>query len=107
MSKNFNDSTWMHILEKFSSYQGSKSSFCKENNISKSQLYYYRKKLEKSNNSIFHAVTLDGNVTNKPVANNSNKANEIRIEIGSANIYIPMNEIAVLATILKELAKSC
>jgi polysaccharide deacetylase 2 family uncharacterized protein YibQ len=107
MSKNFNDSTWIDLLEKFSSYQGSKSSFCKENNISKSQLYYYRKKLGKSNNSIFHAVTLDESVTEKSVAKNLNKAKEIRIEVGSANIYIPINEIAVLATILKELAKSC
>lgn len=49
MEKIFNAETWREFLEKFSSYKGSVSSFCKENNISKGQFYYYKKRFEKSN----------------------------------------------------------
>jgi hypothetical protein len=59
MEKIFNDETWREFFEKFSSYEGSVSSFCKENNISKSQFYYYKKRFEKSNKPTFHAIILN------------------------------------------------
>lgn len=105
MLKNFNNSTWVDILKQFSSYQGTVNCFCKENNISKNQFYYYRKKLKDLSNLIFDLVILNKNITKKSVISNSEQAKEIRIKIGLANIYIPTNEIAILPTILKELVK--
>ena len=35
---------WKEVVATFSSYEGSLKDFCTMNGISKSQLYYYRKK---------------------------------------------------------------
>lgn len=58
MAKKSNDVTWRGILEKFSSYEGTVTSFCKENNISKSQFYYYKNKFEQSSKPTFHAIVI-------------------------------------------------
>ncbi|MBW9159738.1 IS66 family insertion sequence element accessory protein TnpA [Clostridium tagluense] len=108
MAKKFNDVRWRGFLEKFSSYEGTVTSFCKKNNISKSQFYYYKSKLEQSSKPTFHAIAISNKESNPQTVNNSVKGyNDIRIEIGKANIYIPANEIALLSNILKELSKSC
>lgn len=52
MAKENNDVTWRGFLEEFFSYEGTVSGFCKENNISKSQYYYYKNKFEQSNKHI-------------------------------------------------------
>lgn len=96
--------SWKKILEKYSSYEGTLSNFCSENNITKHQLYYYKKKLEKPNKPTFHAIAL------KPVkaTDNAEKTyKDIRIEIGKANIFIPGSEAELLKTILKELVATC
>lgn len=41
------------------------------------------------------------------VSNSEKGYKDIRIEIGKANIYIPVNEIALLSIVLKELTNSC
>lgn len=108
MENIFNVETWREFLEKFSSYKGSVSSFCKENNISKGQFYYYKKRFEKSNKHIFHAMALNKEESPTKTETNTGKVSkDIRIEIGKANIYIPVTETAVLKAILKELAVSC
>jgi hypothetical protein len=108
MAKILNDETWRRLLEEFSSYEGTVSGFCKENNISKSQFYYYKNKFEQLSKSTFHAIVINNEETNPKTANNIvKKYKDIRIEIGKANIYIPANETSLLATILKELTKSC
>ncbi|MCT4607511.1 MAG: hypothetical protein N4A64_15655 [Marinisporobacter sp.] len=45
MAKKNNDAIWKEDLEKFSSYKGTVINYCRENNISKGQFYYYKKKL--------------------------------------------------------------
>jgi hypothetical protein len=70
MEKNFNTETWRGFLEKSSSYKESVSSFCKENNISKSQFYYYKKRFEKSEKPIFHAMALKKEETATKTAHN-------------------------------------
>ena len=108
MANEFNEVTWRGFLEKFSSYGGTVTSFCKENNISKSQFYYYKKKFEKSSKPTFHAIVINNEKSNPKTENNSVTGyKDIRIEIGKAKIYVPVNEIALLSTILKELTKSC
>ena len=54
-----NAETWREFLDKFSSYEGSVISLCKENNISKGRFYHYKKRFEKkSNKPTFHAISL-------------------------------------------------
>ena len=108
MAKNYIDETWREFLEKFSSYEGTVSSYCKENNISKSQFYYYKKKYMQPSKPTFHAIVLNDEDSGAKAANSNIKEDkEIRIVIGKANIFIPVDEITILTTILKELAKSC
>lgn len=107
MAKIFNDETWREFIEKFSSYEGTVTKYCKENNMSKSQFYYYKKKFEQSNNPTFHAIVLNSEEpAPKAAKDNVKERKDIRIEIGKTNIYIPTTEISLLTTILKELARS-
>lgn len=94
---------WTSLLNDFSSYQGTITAFCKENNISKSQLYYYRKKLERAGEGIFQAITLKEKTECKLI---SRVSNNILIEISNVKIHVPANEITALSTIIKELSKS-
>jgi hypothetical protein len=108
MSKKVNILTWRGFLEKFSSYEGSVTSFYKENSISKSQFYYYKNKFEQPCKPTFHAIVINNDESNPKTVNNSVTGyKDIRIEISKANVYIPANEIALLSTVLKELTKSC
>ncbi|OSA97886.1 UNVERIFIED_ORG: hypothetical protein B2H98_06525 [Clostridium botulinum] len=108
MIKKGTDVKWRGLVEKFSSYEGTLDSFCKENSISRSQFYYYIKKFEKENNTTFQAISLEKNNTNiLTVTNNIKPYVEIKIEIGKAKIFIPANEIALLSNILREFSKTC
>ncbi|SKA92721.1 hypothetical protein SAMN05443428_112102 [Caloramator quimbayensis] len=95
---------WENIVQKYSSYEGTLNDFCTENNISKRQLYYHKNKFNNSNKPVFHAIDL------KPLENTNNaeqKNNNIRIEIGKANIIIPANEAQLIKIILRELQSRC
>jgi ATPase subunit of ABC transporter with duplicated ATPase domains len=108
MAMNFNEETWKDFLEKFSSYEGNVSSYCKENNMTKSQFYYYKKKFMKENKPIFHAIEIKNENSNQPKASSSSKKHsDIRIELGRANIYLPTEDPALVSSILKELSKIC
>ena len=106
MAKKVNDVTWKVFLDKFSSYEGTVTHFCKENNISKSQFYYHKKRFKESNKQTFHAIALNKEESSAKT-NNTLVSNDIKIEIGKANIYIPANEIALLSDVIRELAKTC
>ena len=108
MAKKVNDVKWRELIEKFSSYEGTLDIFCKENSISRSQFYYYRKRFGEEKNPTFHAISLEKTHANRlTVKNNIKSAVEIKIEIGKVQIFIPANEIALLSTLLKELTKIC
>ena len=97
---------WEEIVTSFSSYEGTLKDFCAANNISKSQLYYYRKKFEKQGYINFHAISMKEEKVKTEINLISAKPKDIRIEIGAANIYIPANEIGVLTSIIKELTSN-
>lgn len=104
MINEVNEIDWDEIIEKFSSYDGSIQDFCRENNISHHQLYYRRKKLREEKTA-FHAIKLN---TKDTVNSNDSKGNsikDIRIEIGKANVYIPVTEIDLVSKLLKELVQ--
>lgn len=108
MTKENSEINWDKIMNKFSSYEGTIVDFCKENKVSQHQLYYRRKRLEKEDKPTFYAIALNNEETNtSTIKDNIKVLKDIRIEIGKANIYIPVNEIALLSNIVKELSKSC
>ena len=79
--------------------------YCIENNLSKSQFYYHKRGFETPKDISFHNISLKEESLN--IINENNTINNIKIEIGKANIFIPVNEIAILSEIIKEIAKSC
>lgn len=95
---------WEEVVAEFSSYEGTLKDFCAANNISKSQLYYYRKKFELKDNLQFHAISMKEEKAQTTVTILPAKQTDVRIEIGAAKIYIPANEIATLISLVKELA---
>lgn len=97
---------WKEVVATFSSYEGSLKDFCTMNGISKSQLYYYRKKFEKQGYVNFHAISMKEEKAQTEINLISPKSIDVRIEIGAANIYIPANEIGVLTSIIKELTSN-
>lgn len=94
---------WREIVASFSSYEGTLVNFCNANHISKSQLYYYRKKFEKENNIKFHAISMREERVKTEITVVPTNIPNIRIEIGAAKIYVPANEIAVLSSLLKDM----
>jgi hypothetical protein len=108
MEMNFNEDTWKEFLEKFSSYGGSVTDYCKENDLTKSQFYYYKKKFNKKTNPTFHAIEVKhGASTDLKVKNASKEISTIKIELGRAIIYIPSENTGLLSSLVKEILKSC
>lgn len=107
MKRKLSNEQWNEVIDLFSSYEGTVSKFCEDNNVSKTQFYYHKRRIEASNNKstpVFQGISLN----EKDSINKSEITYpEIRIEIGMANIFIPANEIAILSNIIKELSKSC
>lgn len=107
MRRKLSNVEWNDFINLFSSYEGTVTNFCEENNISKTQFYYHKRRIEAATTKstpIFQSISL-----NEEVNINESKvtSSDIRIEIGRANIFIPANEIAILSNIIKELTKSC
>lgn len=107
MSRKLSNEKWNEFINLFSSYEGTVSNFCEENNISKTQFYYHKRRIEAASNAstpIFQGISIneEDNIDESEIT-----YTEIRIEIGRANIFIPANEIAILSNIIKELSKSC
>lgn len=106
MANRVDNSIWKEYIDKFSSYEGTVTGFCKENNINKSQYYYHKRRFEVANKPTFHAISLSEE-KNSTATKIIRESKDIRIAVGRANIYVPANEIALLSTILKEIVKSC
>jgi hypothetical protein len=102
---------WDHILDEFSSYDGTIKSFCEKHNISHHQLYYRRKRLE-NNNTVFHGINFNEKENIKETNNQINstdsfKSSNIKIEVGKAKIHIPNNDKVALSNILEVIMESC
>lgn len=95
---------WEEVVAEFSSYEGTLKDFCAANNISKNQLYYYRKKFKVKDNIQFHAISMKEEKSQTTLTILPKNQLDVRIEIGEAKIYIPANEIATLTSIIKELS---
>lgn len=109
MFKKLNNVAWEEYINKFDSYKGTVTvkDFCIENELSRSQFHYHKKRLKRTNSTtaIFHEVSLN---TKKDNINQVTQASkEIKITIGSAYIFIPASETAIVYSIIKELASKC
>jgi transposase-like protein len=108
VEKEVNEINWEEILNKFASYDGVITEFCKSNGISPHQLFYRRKKLRKESQTNFHPIVLNEKMSSEPNCDsNLPEIKDIRIEIGKATLFIPSNEVRILSDLVKELVKSC
>jgi ribosome-associated translation inhibitor RaiA len=108
MMMNFNEKTWKELVKKFSSYEGTVTNYCKESNISKSQFYYYKKKLTKASTPLFHAIEVKPEVSPFTKTKSDTKENmTIKVELGRANIYLPSENLDLLSAVIKEISKLC
>ncbi|WP_288227992.1 hypothetical protein [uncultured Clostridium sp.] len=109
ISRKLNNVAWEEYINKFDSYKGTITvkDFCIENNITKSQFYYHKKRLANGNYTpmIFQAVSLNTKENN--VEENITASKEVKINIGNANISIPVIEATLIASIIKELVAKC
>ena len=111
MYKKLDNNGWLEYLEEFNSIKDTISlkDFCIKHNINKSQFYYHRKKTEKvepkKSEPVLHAISIDTkeDILEGKIAN----IREIKINIGNANITIPVSETTLITTIIKELVIKC
>ena len=74
------------------------------NNLNKSQFYYHRRRLKKTEEPILQAVKLENKQENRKQVDD---ALEVNIAIGNANISIPVSETTLITSIIKELVIKC
>ncbi len=83
--------------------------FCVENTLNKSQFYYHKKRLEKveleKSQPIFHEISIE--TKDDYLEENIATLKEVKINIGNANITIPVSETTLIATIIRELVLKC
>ncbi len=106
MANRIDNESWRDFIQKFSSYEGTVTEYCRENNLSKSQFYYHKRRFNEPSESTFHAISFEKEI-DLTMNDESTASNDIRIEIGKVNVFIPANEVALLSNIVKELTKSC
>lgn len=110
MYKKLDNDAWEEYLDKFESIKDTITvkDFCAENNLKKSQFYYHKKRLEKTTKSkepVFQAISLNSNVDN--IKEDKLTLKEVKINIGNANITIPVSEATLITSIIKELTLKC
>lgn len=94
---------WRELVTSYASYEGRLSDFCNIHNVSKNQLYYYRKKFENETDVQFHAISMKEEKSKREITIAPSKKLDVRFEIGATKIYIPANEIVIIDRIIKEL----
>lgn len=110
MYKKLDNDTWEEYLKKFNEVKNTITAkdFCAENNLNKSQFYYHKKRIDKatcSKEPIFQDISLNCNIHNVDETKVASK--EVKITVGSANIFIPISEATLIASIIKELILKC
>lgn len=109
MGKKLSHAIWEEYIKKFEAYNGSITvkDFCIENNICKTQFYYHKRRLQKSQSEntqpVFHAIPLKQSNVEK----NSTSSNEVKITVGNIIVNIPSSKAMLISTIIKELVRTC
>ena len=66
MSRKLSNEKWNEFTNLFSSYEGTVRSFCEENNITKTQFYYHKRRIEANSTestTIFQSISLNEEVS--------------------------------------------
>ena len=109
MGKKLSHAEWEEYIKKFESYNGSITvkDFCIENNICKTQFYYHKRRLQKSQSEntqpVFHAISLK----QSNIEENITSTNVVKITVGNVTVIIPSDEANLIFKIIKELSISC
>lgn len=77
--------------------------YCIKHNLNKSQFYYHRKRLNNVDEPILQAIKME----NKQEYKQDSITSQIKIEIGTVNISIPVSETTLITSIIKELSLKC
>lgn len=110
MYRKLDNDAWEEYLNKFNSAKDTITvkDFCAENNLNKSQFYYHKKRVKKvteSKETIFQAISLNSKVDN--IKEDKSTLKEVKINVGNANIFIPVSEATLITSIIKELILKC
>jgi hypothetical protein len=99
---------WNKTVNEYLKFNGSAREFCNTRNITKGQLFYYKKKFLEVGTT-FCPINIDTSemesIENINLSNNSETV--INIEIGNAKISVPTSETALITSIIKELTSIC
>jgi uncharacterized Zn ribbon protein len=106
MGKKLSNKEWEEHINQYYSSNSSMTinEFCRENNLSKQQFHYHKKRILDTKDSI---TTVFQGLKIKAQEETSKKStvnSEVRIIIGNATISIPVSETTLISLIIKELA---
>ncbi|MGL5084550.1 MAG: IS66 family insertion sequence element accessory protein TnpA [Clostridium sp.] len=109
MSRKLSNKEWEEFINQYYSNDISMTinEFCRENNLSKQQFHYHKKKISETKtpaSTVFQAIKIDSPGESYPKALGDL---EVKIIIANATIAIPVSETTLIASIIKELATSC
>ena len=97
------------MVTKLNEYNGeiTVKDFCIQNDITKSQFYYYKKRLDEGNIETSESIFYSINFNNSENDINISSIREIKINIGNATIMIPVSETTLISSIITELSNKC
>ena len=105
MYQKLDNAAWEKYINEYSSLDNKISikSFCQERNINPSQFFYHRKRIASADKPVvLQAINFKTN--EKRLVSSESKIN---LEIGNANITIPVSETTLINSIIKELLEKC
>ena len=105
MYQKLDNAAWEKYINEYSSLDNKISikSFCQERNINPSQFFYHRKRIASADKPVvLQAINFKTN--EKRLVSSESKIN---LEIGNANITIPVSETTLINSIVKELLEKC
>ncbi len=110
MIKKLNNQEWQEKIEEYyTNYSFMPiNKFCEENNLSKQQFHYHKKKRinsESTTNTLFQEVSITSTevLAQKIIETKA----EIKISIGNSLIKVPASETAIISLIIKDLISQC
>ena len=105
MYQKLDNAAWEKYINEYSSLEEKTSikSFCKERNINPSQFFYHRKRIASADKPVVLQAINFKTKEERLVSSES----KINLEIGNANITIPVSETTLINSIIKELLEKC
>ena len=105
MYQKLDNAAWEKYINEYSSLDKKISikSFCKERNINPSQFFYHRKRIASADKPVV-LQAINFKTKEKRLVSSESKIN---LEIGNANITIPVSETTLINSIIKELLEKC